>query len=79
MQDIVDLHRGDRGTLQRGHQHAAQRVAERQAKATFQRFGHDGRLTGGIVAGVHHQLRGLDQLLPILMDHVSPPFLFRAL
>ena len=45
MQHVVDLHRRNRGTLQRAHQHAAQGVAHGQAKTTLQRFGHNGGLT----------------------------------
>ena len=43
MQNIVDLHGSDRGALQRRHQHAAQRVAEREAETTLERLGDEGR------------------------------------
>ena len=71
VQYVVDLHRCDRRALQRGHQHAAQRVAEGQAKAPLQRFGHDGRLTCGVVARLDVKLLRLDQFSPILVDHAS--------
>ena len=34
----LDLHRGDRGALERGEQHAAQRVAERVTEAAVERL-----------------------------------------
>ena len=45
MQHAVDLHSGHRGALQRGQQHAAQRVAKGHAEAALQRLGDDGRDT----------------------------------
>jgi hypothetical protein len=78
VQHVVDLHRGDGRALQRRHQHAAQRVAERQAEATLERFGDDRRLARRIVARLDVKLRRLDQFLPVLVDHASPPFLFRG-
>ena len=50
VQHVVDLHAGDGRTLQRRHQDAAQRVAERQAKAALQRFGDQRRLTRRVIA-----------------------------
>ena len=41
VQHAVDLHGRDGGALQRGEQHAAQRVAERQAEAALERLGDD--------------------------------------
>ena len=41
VQHAVDMHRGDGGALQRRQQHAAQRVAERQAEAALERLGDD--------------------------------------
>ena len=38
MQHVVDLDRRDGRTLQRGEQHAAQRVADRRAEAAFERL-----------------------------------------
>ena len=69
VQHVVDLYRGDRSTLKRRHQNAAQRVAQRQAKAPLQRFCNNGRLTRRIGAGANIQLRRLDKFLPVLMDH----------
>ena len=43
VQHAVDLHRGDRGALERRQQHAAQRVAERHAEAALERLGHQRR------------------------------------
>ena len=39
MQHAVDLHGGHGGAAQRRQQHAAQRVAERQAEAALERLG----------------------------------------
>jgi len=41
VRDALDLHRGDRGALQRGEQHTAQRVAERVAEAAIERLDHE--------------------------------------
>ena len=71
VQHVVDLYGCDRRTLQRGHQHAAQRVAERQAKAPLQRFGHYCGLTGWVIARLDVKLLRLDQFSPILVDHAS--------
>ena len=55
VQHAVDLHRLDRGALQRRQQHAAQRVAERHAEAALQRLGDDGRDAAAIAAGARHR------------------------
>src|SRR6056297_2291137 len=44
VQHVVHLHGGDGRPLQRRQQHAAKRVAERQAEAALERLGHDHRL-----------------------------------
>ena len=41
VRDALDLHRGDRGTLQRGEEHTAQRIAERVAEAPIERLDHE--------------------------------------
>ena len=69
MQHVVDLDAGDGGALKRRHQNAAQRVAKRQAEATLKRFGDNGRLTRRVIAGLYVKLGGLDQFLPVLVDH----------
>ena len=51
VQHAVDLHGGDGRALQRGQQHAAQRVAERHAEAALQRLGDDGRDLAAVAAG----------------------------
>jgi hypothetical protein len=43
MQHVVDLDRRDGRTLQRGEQHAAQRIAERETETALERLGDDGR------------------------------------
>ena len=70
VQDTFDLDRGDGGTLKRGQQHAAQRVAESETKAALKRFGNHGRDPLRIVARLDVELVRLNQLLPILLDHV---------
>ena len=59
MQHVVDLDRRDGRALQRGQQHAAQRIAERQAEAALERLGDDGRGATGIDAGFGDKLLGL--------------------
>ena len=41
VRDALDLHRGHGGALERGEQHAAQRVAERVAEAAVERLDHE--------------------------------------
>jgi hypothetical protein len=67
--------RGHGGALQRRQQHAAQRIAERQAEAALQRLGDDGGDAARcVVARFRSSLFGLDQFLPVLLNHVSHPF-----
>ena len=70
VQHALDLDRGDGGALQRRQQHAAQRVAERQAEAALQRFGGDGGGTARIMTGFDLELLRLDQFLPVFLKHV---------
>jgi hypothetical protein len=70
MQHAVDLHRGHRRAVQRGQQHAAQRVAQRQTEAALQGLGDDHRPPSRIHARLDVQLVRLDQFLPVLLDHV---------
>ena len=70
MQHAVDVHRLHRRALQRGEQHAPQRVAERHAEPALERLGHHRGDALGIVAGRDLQLFGADQFLPVLLDHV---------
>ena len=71
VQHVVDLHRRDRPTLQRGQQHAPQRVAHGQAKTAFQRFGDHGGLTQRVIARLDVQLCWFDELSPVLVDHTA--------
>jgi hypothetical protein len=41
VRDSLDLHRGHRCALERGEQHAAQRIAERVAEAAVERLDHE--------------------------------------
>ena len=66
----VDLHGGDGRALQRGQQHAAQRVAERHAEAALERLGHQTRPCAArsepcSITGFF----GTDQLVPVSFDH----------
>ena len=70
MQHALDLDRGDGGALQRRQQHAAQRVAERQAEAALERFGRDGGLLARFMARFDAELLRLDQFLPVLLKHL---------
>ena len=71
MQHVVDLNAGDGGPLQRGHQNAAQRVAQRQTEAALKRFGDNSGLSCRLIARFHIKLCRLDEFCPILMDHAS--------
>ena len=66
VQDVLDLDRGDSGTLQRREQHATQRVAQRQAEAPLQRLGDEGRATLAVAAGLLLETMRLLQFLPVL-------------
>ena len=67
MQHAVDLHRGDRRTLQRRQQHAAQRIAERRAEAALQRLGDERRHAPALAPGRDFKLSRPDEFLPILL------------
>ncbi len=66
--DPLDLHRGDRGALQRREQHAPQRVAEGDAEAALERLRDE--LAVGVGEGllVDRQPAGLDEVAPVLRD-----------
>src|SRR6202030_3469360 len=68
VQHAVDVHRLHGGTLQRGQQDAAQRVAKRLAEAAFERFCDQRRKAVCIGAGGYLELVRPDKLLPILLD-----------
>jgi hypothetical protein len=51
VEHAVDVHRLNRGALQRGQQNAAQRVSKRHAETALQRFGNHGRHSPGVAAG----------------------------
>ena len=59
VQHAVDVDRGDRGALQRGKQHPAQRVAERLAEAALERLGDDGRVRRWSSLGMTSSFFGL--------------------
>ncbi len=65
VQHVLDLDRGHRRTLQRREQHATQRVAERQAEATLERLGDEGRPALAVAAGLLLETMRLLQFLPI--------------
>ena len=67
VQHVLDLDRGDRRALQRRQQHAAQRVAERQAEAALQRFGDEGRLALGSPPALTSRLLGFLSSCQFLM------------
>ncbi len=68
MQHAVDVHRLHGGALQRGEQHAPQRIAERLAEATLQGLGNQRREARGVGALRHLELVGADKFLPIFLD-----------
>ena len=69
MQHALDLDRRYGGALQRGQQHAAQRVSERQPEAAFERLGDDRRDAFRVAAALDRELLGFNQGLPILLKH----------
>ena len=73
MQDAVDLHRRDRGTLQRRQQDAPEPVAERHAVTALQRLGHDAGEAGAVSLGRHFELVRLDEFLPVLFHDTDCP------
>ena len=73
MQYTVNLHGGDGRTLQRRQQNATQGIAQGQAKATLKRLGDEGRDMAGIHTRLHIELGGLNQVLPVFLDHVGCP------
>jgi hypothetical protein len=72
VQHAVDLDGGDRRPLKRRQQHAAQRIAQRDAEAALERLDHDGRLAVRPAARLDVELLRLDQVLPVLLDHAKP-------
>jgi len=66
VQGIFDLDRGNRRTLERGQEHAAQRVAHGQAETTLERLRNESRLAFRITAGLDVKDVGLLQFLPVL-------------
>ena len=69
VQYALDLHRGDRRTLQRRHQHPPQRISQCQPEAALQRLGDDRGDPLGVVARLNRQLFRFDQCLPISLKH----------
>jgi hypothetical protein len=69
MQHAVDLHRGDRRTLERRQKHAPQRVAQRHPEAALERLGHQRRNPTAIASLRHLELLRLDELLPVPVIH----------
>jgi hypothetical protein len=67
MQDAVDLHRRHRRAAKGREQHAAQRVAEGEAEAALERLGHE--RGEALALALELDPVGLDQLLPVLLDH----------
>ena len=73
VQHVVDLDRRDGGALQRRQQHAAQRIAERQAEAALERLGDDRRSAARVDTHFGDKLLRLDEILPVLLKHVRLP------
>ena len=73
MQHALDLDRGDGCALQRRKEHAAKRVAERQAEAALERFGGDGRLLSRLMAPFDAELLRFNEFLPVLLKHIFSP------
>ena len=71
--DAVDLHGGHRRALQRGQKHAAERIAEGDPEAAFQRFGHHPGAAFAVATGLDQGLLRTDQLVPVSFDHGFSP------
>jgi hypothetical protein len=56
--------------LQRRQQHAAQRVAQRQAETAFQRIGGDVAIRPASLTGIGLELAGLNQFPASFLKHV---------
>ena len=69
VQDALDLDRRYGGALQRGQQHATQRVSERQPEAAFEWLGDDRRDALRVAAALDGELLWFNQGLPILLKH----------
>jgi len=69
VQYALDLQRGDRRPLERGQQHTAQRIAERQTETAFQWLGDHRGDAFGITPRLDRKLLGFDQGLPVLLQH----------
>ena len=75
MQHAVDMHRGDGGALERRQQHAAKRIAEGEPEAALKRLGYDRGEALRVAARIDIELGGLDEILPVLLQHLVSPFL----
>src|SRR5262249_13997307 len=62
----LDLHRGDRGALERAQEHAPERVAQGGPEAALERLGDE--LAVGLREGLGVDLHppGLDEIAPVL-------------
>ena len=80
MKHVLDLDRRDGGALQRGQQHTAQRVAERQAEATLERLGDEARLAHAVAARLLFEAVRLLEFLPVLCvdSHCVPLGVWQA-
>ena len=75
VQHAVEHHRGDRRALKRGEQHAAKRVAEGKPEPALERLSHDESETLRVAAQRDVELSGLDEILPVFLQHLEGPFL----
>ena len=69
VQDAFDLQRGDGRPLQRGQQHAPQRIAERQTETALERFGDHRGDAFCVIPRLDRKLLGFNQGLPVLLQH----------
>ena len=69
MQHPINMHGRHRSALERRQQDAAQRIAERLPEAALKRLGDNDRQALRVAAERDFKLLGLDQLLPVLLNH----------
>ena len=69
MQYAINLNGGHGSALNGRQEHAAQRIAQSQTKATLQRLGNDTRFARFIMTGNNIQFGGLNQFMPVFLDH----------
>jgi hypothetical protein len=72
MQDAIDMDACDGSALERRQQDTAQSITERQAKTALKWLRYNRTQTLWVPPLRHIELGGLDQILPVLLQHREP-------